>query len=73
MPTIIPVTDQTRDTHLQLGRRARYRVPVRGGEDLGFGEILKINRKTIRVRDDKNGTGELTVEKGLVFEVVVFS
>lgn len=52
---------------IQKGHRARYRVPVRGGEDLSYGDVLKVNRKTILVNDLKLGQQAL-VDKELVFE-----
>ena len=52
---------------IQKGQRARYRVPVRGGEDLSYGDVLKVNRKTVLVNDLKRGC-EALVDKELVFD-----
>lgn len=53
---------------IQVGHRARYRVPVRGGQDLGFGDVVKVNRKTVDIEDRKHGAGLLRVDKELIFE-----
>jgi hypothetical protein len=55
-----------------VGDRVKYTIPVRGGMDLGFGEVIKLNRKSVLVRDDKNGEGLRRVDRGLVYASVVF-
>lgn len=53
---------------IQVGHRVRFRVPVRGGQDLGFGDVVKINRRTVDIEDRKHGSGTLRVDKELIFE-----
>ncbi len=56
----------------QVGTRVTFGIPVRGGMDGSFGEILKVNRKTLVVKETNKGLGEILLDKKLVYSVILF-
>ena len=56
----------------QVGTRVRYTVPERGGWGYGWGKVLKVNKRSVLVDDEKYGSGNWRVDKELIFEVVKF-
>ncbi len=59
-------------SELVVGVRALFRVPERGGASLGFGKVLKINRKSVIVEDEKSGRGKLSVDKAMIYKIINF-
>lgn len=56
---------------IKLNDRACFSIPERGGISLGFGRVLKINKKTILIRDEKfTGETQMLVDKALVYKVL---
>lgn len=53
---------------LVLGVRACYFH--RGS--YGFGKVLRINKKTVLLDDEKNNSGEILVSKVLLYKLVIF-
>lgn len=55
---------------VMIGDRACYKIPERGGWSYGFGDVIKLNKKSIVVLDKKFPDNQkIRVDKALVYKV----
>lgn len=55
---------------IEIGDRVCFTIPYRGGWGYGFGDCIKLNRKSVVVIDKKfPGNEEIRVSRELVYKV----
>ena len=69
------LTPEEAATHpFKVGMRVSYTIPERGGFRLGFGDIEKVNRKTIIVIDAKHpDKARYMVDRALIYRCMCFN